>query len=140
MFILVTQGFHNGTDDFLCKEITILDTDNNRFSHRIFRLSVYMTNFTNNNFQTGMNYITRNNNGLEWQNEDNLEYEQLSEYSINFIGSNGIVYDREIQKKLTLIPNMTIIILGTPVKLMKMKKTHEVLILQNHFFTTNQYQ
>lgn len=115
MFILDVQGFQYGTENFLCKEIAILDTDNNCYSHRFVKMPVHMTYFMN-NFQTGMNHITQNIHGLKWENEDNLEYERLSEYIINCIGLNGTVHVKGLQKKKWLekfMPNITIIDLET---------------------------
>lgn len=39
-----------------------------------------------------MNRITLDTHRLEWQNNDKLDYEKLSQYIIYSAGSNGTVY------------------------------------------------
>lgn len=98
MIIIDIQGFNYGSESFLCKEIAIFDSDSGCFSHRFVKMPVKLTHY-NNTIQAHMNTVTRTIHGLEWQNNDCLEYEQLSEYIINCIGSNSTVFIKGFEKK-----------------------------------------
>lgn len=62
MFIVDVQGFQYGTENVLYKDIVILNTDSNCYSHRFLKMPVHMTYFLN-HFQTSLNHITRNIHG-----------------------------------------------------------------------------
>lgn len=85
MFIVDVQGFQYGTS-FLCKEITILNTENKNYRHAIVKLP-FDLNFCKYQIRNNMKWQINNLHGLEWANNelDNLEYENLGEFLKSFI-------------------------------------------------------
>lgn len=44
-------------------------------------------------------YLTRKIQRIEWENEDNLEFEQITKYIWNFIGLNKTIFLKGEEKK-----------------------------------------
>lgn len=110
MLIVDIQGFQYGKNNFLCKEIAFLNTENEHFSHRFVKMPTILSHY-NHITRLHMNYVTKNVHGIAWENDDNLEYEQISEYLINCIGSENTIFVKGLEKKVwleKLLPKITV--------------------------------
>lgn len=98
MFILDVQGFQFG-EDFLCKEIAIIQAENGWYEHRIVKLPSTLKVYAM-DFQKQCAFLTENIHGLEWEKngEGTIDYTQLSEFITNSIGYKS-VYVKGNQKK-----------------------------------------
>lgn len=110
MLIIDIQGFQYARDNFLCKEIAFINTENGYSTHRFVKMPTDLSYYTN-PINRHMKYVTKNIHGIEWENNDNLEYEQVSEYLLNCIGTECTLFVKGLEKKQwlqKLLPSVTI--------------------------------
>lgn len=100
MFILDVQGFQYG-QEFLCKEIAIINVENGWYEHRIVKIPINLHLSFIFNFKKQCNWLTTRKHGLLWEKNENesLEYAQLSEFIKNTVGSSCIHVKGNQKKK-----------------------------------------
>lgn len=113
VFIVDMQGFQYGSQNFLCKEIAILRTENNYTIHKIIKMP-YDLSVYNNSFRRHMNWTTKNFHGLQWGTNDDsddgfndgehaednlLPQEEISEFIKSVIPMEAIILVKGLQKK-----------------------------------------
>lgn len=107
-FFIDVQGFQFGSNTFLCKEVAILNNQNELISHRFVKLPIPIEHYTD-HIKRHMSDVTYHIHGLKWENDDCLQYEQLSEYIRECIGStDATIFVKGLEKKKWLekiIPN-----------------------------------
>lgn len=109
LFIIDVQGFQSGkSNNFLVKEIAIINVENGSSTHRFVVMPTCFILYDS-TVQRRFLWNTRNCHGLEWENYDSLQYEQLSEFIKNTIKSEeATVLVKGLEKKRWLekiIPN-----------------------------------
>lgn len=98
MIFIDIQGFQYGTNNFLCKEIAVTNLDSGYYSHRFVRMPIDISHYCG-NIRAHMNYVTKNIHGIEWVNEDDLDYENITDYLNNAIGMSNKIYVKGHEKK-----------------------------------------
>ena len=89
MFIIDVQGFQYGKDNFLCREIAILNVDNGVWQHRFITFPLDMSHY-NSTVLKHMEWYTEHLHGLEWSHKEwsitTIRYEQITEFIRKCIG------------------------------------------------------
>lgn len=102
VYFVDLQGFQYGKENFLCKEIAIVKSDDKTCLHRIIKMPQDLSMY-NQRVQNHMTWITKNLHGLTWDNSDNtnesLKYEHISEFLKNNIPGNVTVAVKGVEKK-----------------------------------------
>jgi hypothetical protein len=90
MFIVDVQGFQYGANNFICKEIAIINTINGKSDHAILKLPFDKTLF-NHRTEKQWNWLTNNLHGLQWDGNwyCNINYENLLSFIENFINNDN---------------------------------------------------
>jgi hypothetical protein len=140
------QGFQYGTSNFICKEISIINTINGKSYHAILKLPFDKTLF-NRRIEKQWNWLTNNLHGLQWDGNwyCNINYENLLSFIENFINNNEdiIVAVKDAQKKewLSTLLNMEVIDLeedGYPA-FSNLKEIFKSFHCQKHYFNNLNY-
>lgn len=67
MYVIDAQGFNFGSsDDFICKEICILDTANGSYLHKFVGTPISQINNFNEKTINHLNFLTNNVHGIYW--------------------------------------------------------------------------
>lgn len=106
MIVFDIQGFEYGRN----KEFAILNRVTDYFSHRFIKMPIEVLHY-NVTIPSHMKYVTRNIHGLEYENNDNMKYEQISAFIISCIGFENTMFIKRSKKKSwleKLLPNITI--------------------------------
>lgn len=76
MIIIDLKGFQYDKNIFRCMEISVLNTDNGYYLDRFVRTPTDISKYCRNirAYMNYQNYVTKNIHGIEWKNEDNLDY------------------------------------------------------------------
>lgn len=87
VFFIDIQGFQLNCNSFLCKEIAIFNSVTECFSHRFVKLPITLTQL-NGTMQAQADITIKKIHGIKWdKNIDTLEYEQISEFIKNCVGT-----------------------------------------------------
>ncbi len=102
MFIIDVQGFQYKTSPFICKEIAIINIENQDVHHRMFDCPMPL-NLLEHGFQNQVDWTTKNVHGLSWDNNCSADVSNLSQESLclylKVIVQDSIIYVFGIQKK-----------------------------------------
>lgn len=98
-FFIDVQGFQLNPNSFLCKEIVIFNSVTGCFSHRFIRLPIAFSDL-NGTMRTQADVSMKKIHGIKWdKNIDTLEYEQISEFIKNCVGTEDTILVKGSEKK-----------------------------------------
>lgn len=140
MYVIDLQGFNYGNDSYMWKEISIFDTSNEKYSHKMIKMPHQLSLF-NEVIQTHMDWLRDYVHGLDWNScyGDFLLYEELADFIKKRVDNEVILVKGAEKKKWleTFLSNQIIDLHdeGCP-NLEELKSVFKSYHCNEHYFNT----